>query len=108
MAHNHGNEYQLRIVREDGIEELSGWMNSTEQVAQAMLMMHSTRGKTYWLQVRSILCPGCSVSDREEILEYPMVDIPSPRCVPHDSRYLQVAESRNRYVLGFSNSRNTL
>jgi len=28
MAHNHGNEYQIRIVREDGTEELSGWMNS--------------------------------------------------------------------------------
>ena len=40
MAHNHGNEYQIRIVREDGIEELSGWMNSTEQVAQAMLAVH--------------------------------------------------------------------
>ena len=36
MAHNHGNEYQIRIVHEDGTEELSGLMNSTEQVAQAM------------------------------------------------------------------------
>ena len=29
MAHNHGYEYQIRIVHEDGIEELSGWMNSS-------------------------------------------------------------------------------
>ena len=28
MAHNHGNEYQVRIVHEDGTEELSGWMKS--------------------------------------------------------------------------------
>jgi len=34
---NHGNEYQVKIVHEDGIEELSGWMNSQEQVIQAML-----------------------------------------------------------------------
>jgi hypothetical protein len=102
MAHSFGNEYQIRIVRKDGIEELSGWINTTEQVAQMMLAVHRAQGKTYWLQVRGILCPGCSDLNREEILEYPIVDISSPRCVPHDSRYLEVAESRNRYVLGFS------
>jgi hypothetical protein len=37
MTHNHGNEYQIRMVREDGLEELSGWMNSTEEVAQAII-----------------------------------------------------------------------
>jgi hypothetical protein len=36
MAHNHGNEYQVRIVHEDGTEELSGRMKSEEQVAPAM------------------------------------------------------------------------
>jgi len=105
MAHNHGNEYQIRIVREDGIEELSGWMNSTEQVAQAMLAVHRPQGKTYWLLVRHILCPNCS--DREQILEYPIMHIPSSRYIPHDSRYLQVVESRNRYALGFSASGHT-
>ena len=35
MAHN-GIEYQIRTTNEDGTVELSGWMNSTEQVAQAM------------------------------------------------------------------------
>ena len=105
MAHNHGNEYQIRIVREDGIEELSGWMNSTEQIAQTMLAVYEPQGKTYWLLVRNILCPDCS--DREQILEYPIMHVPSPRYVPHDSRYLQVVESRNRYALGFSASRYT-
>jgi hypothetical protein len=66
MAHNHGNEYQIRIVREDGIEELSGWMNSIEQTAQAMLAVRRPQGRTYWLLVRNILCPNCS--DRERIL----------------------------------------
>jgi hypothetical protein len=37
MAHSHGDEYQVKIVHEDGTEELSGWMNSEGQVAQAML-----------------------------------------------------------------------
>ena len=69
MAHNHGNEYQIRIVREDGIEELSGWMDSTEQVAQAMLAVHRPQGKAYWLLVRNILCPNCS--DREQLWNIP-------------------------------------
>ena len=52
MVHNHGNEYQIRTVREDGIEELSGWMNSREQIAQAMLAVRRPQGRTYWLLVR--------------------------------------------------------
>jgi hypothetical protein len=105
MAHNHGNEYQIRIVREDGIEELSDWMYSTEQVAQAMLAIQNPQGRTYWLLVRNILCADCS--DGEQILEYPIMHVPSPRCIPHDYRYLQVVESRNRYALGFSAPTNT-
>ncbi len=105
MAHNRGNEYQIRIIREDGIEELSVWMNSTEQVAQAMLSVHRPQGKSYWLLVRNILCPNCS--DSEQIMEYPILHIPSPRFIPHDSRYLQVVESRDRHALGFSASRHT-
>ena len=105
MAHNHGNEYQIRIVREDGIEELSGWMNSTEQVTQVMLAVHRPQGKTYWLLVRNVLCPNCL--DREHGLEYPIMDIPSPRCMPHDSHYLLVSGSRNRSDLGFSTSWHT-
>jgi len=99
MAHNHGNEYQIRIVRQDGIEELSGWMIGAEQVAHTMLSIHRPQGKTYWLLVRRILCPDCS--DRAQIMEYPLMQVPSPRYIPHDSRYLQVVESRD---LDFSTS----
>ena len=102
MAHNHGNEFQIRIVREDGIEELSGWMNSTEQVAQTMLPVSRPEGKTYWLLVRNILCPNCS--DRVQIMEYPIMRIPSPRYIPHDSPYRRVVESRNLAALDFSAS----
>jgi hypothetical protein len=59
MAHNHGNEYQINIVHEDGTEELSEWMNSQEQVAQAMAAVHRPRGKAYWLRERNMLCPNC-------------------------------------------------
>jgi len=106
MAHNHGYEYQIRIVHANGIEELSGWMNSTKQVAQAMLAVGRPQGKTYWLLMRNALCPNCS--DRGQILEYPIMDIPSSRFLPHDSHYLQVVASRSRYALGFSVSRHTL
>ena len=105
MAHNHGNEYQIRIVREDGIEELSGWMNSIEQTAQAMLAVRRPQGRTYWLLVRNILCPNCSA--REQTMEYPIMHAPSPRYIPHDSRYLQVVESRGWYPVDFSASRHT-
>jgi hypothetical protein len=105
MAHNHGYEYQIRIAREDGTEELSGWMSSTGQVSQAMTVVHKPQGTTCWLLERNIICPNCS--DREQILEYPIMDTPSPRYIPHDSRYLQVVDSRKPYALGFSASSRT-
>jgi hypothetical protein len=92
MAHNHGYEYQIRMVREDGIEELSGWMNSREQVAQAMLAVHQPQSKTYWLLVRNILCPNCA--KREQVMESPIMHVPSPRHIPHDTRYMQPGERK--------------
>ncbi len=103
MAHNHGYEYQIRIIREDGFENLSGRMNSAEQVAEAMISFHEPQIKTCWLLVRNITCPDCR--DKVQVLEYPIIDIPSPRCIPHTSHYLQAADSRNRYALGFSELR---
>jgi len=106
MAHNHGNEYQISIVHEDGTEELSEWMNSQERVAQAMAAVHRPRGKAYWLRERNILCPNCP--DREQrIVEYPLTDIPSPRFSPHDSRYLLAVGSMDRYALAFTASWHT-
>jgi hypothetical protein len=103
MAHNHGNEYQIRIVHEDGTEELSGLLSNIEQVAQAIIAVDRPQGKTYWLLVRNILCPNCS-SKEQLIMECPITNIPSPRYTPHDSGYLQVMDSRDRYALGFSAS----
>jgi hypothetical protein len=99
MAHNHGNEYQIRIVHEDGTEELSGWMNSEEQLAQAMAASHRAQGKAYWLRERNVLCPDCFDKEQIIILECPITDTPSPRYLPHDSHYLVAVGSRNRCEL---------
>jgi len=98
MAHNHGSEYQVRIVHGDGTEELSGWLNSAEQVAQAIAAGRKPQGKAYWVRARNVLCTGCP--DREQrIVECPLTDIPSPRYSPHDSLYLVEVGSKSRYEL---------
>jgi hypothetical protein len=99
MAHLHGNEYQIRIVHENGTEELSGWMNSEEQLAQAMAAVHRVQGKAYWLRERIILCPDCLDREQQIIVECPIAYTSSPRCRPHDSRYLVAVGSRNECEL---------
>jgi hypothetical protein len=98
MAHNHGSEYQVKNVHADGTEELSGWLNSPEQVAQAVAASHRLQSKAYWLLERNVLCPNC-LDRGQQVTEYPLTDIPSPRCRPHDSRYLVEVGSKNRYEL---------
>src|SRR5713101_452170 len=100
MAHNHGNEYQVKIVHKDGTEELSGWMNNEAQVAQAMAVIHGPQGNAYWLRERNVVCPNCP--DREQrILEYRIEDTPSQRCHPHDSRYLVTMGYKSRYEVRY-------
>jgi len=86
MAHDHGSEYQVRIVLEDGTEELSGWLNGEEQVTQAIALSHRQQAKAYWLVERKVLCPTC-LDRGEQVMEYPLADIPSPRCSPSHSRW---------------------
>ena len=97
MAHIHVNEYQLKIAHEDGTEELSGWMTSEEQLAQAMAAVHRAQGEVCWLQERNVLCPECFDKGQQTIMECPITGIASPRYRPHDSRYLVAVASRNRY-----------
>ena len=98
MAHNHGSEYQVRIVRGNGTEELSEWLNSAEQVAQAIAAGHRPQDKAYWLLERNVLCSNC-IDQGQRVMEYPLTAIPSPRCSPHDSRYLVEVGSKGRYEL---------
>jgi hypothetical protein len=97
MAHHHGNEYQVRIVHEDGVEELSGWMNSGENLVEAMAAVRGAQRKAYWLRERNALCPDCVNKEQPIIVECPITNISSPRYRPHDSRYLMAVGSRNRY-----------
>lgn len=106
MAYKHGNEYQIRIVREDATEELSGWMNSAEQVAQALVSTHKPRGASCWLLVRNIFFANGAY--HEQISEYPIEDRQSARYIPHDSRYLYAAESKNQYTPGSTIYRHAL
>src|SRR5260370_15972207 len=103
LAHNYGNEYQVKIVHQDGTEELSGWMNSAEQVTQVMAAVHKPQGNGYWLRVRYVL----GLDREQRIVEFPVADIPSSRCSPHDSRYLEAVGSRDPWALGFTTSRRT-
>jgi hypothetical protein len=95
MAHTHGNEYQIRIVHEDGAEELSGWMQSEAQVVPALAVIRRPHGTAYWLRVRLVLCPACREQE-QDIWEFPLTGIPSSRYSPHDSEYLLAVGCRNR------------
>jgi hypothetical protein len=95
MAHTHGNEYQVRIVHEDGTEELSGWMQGEAQVAPALAAIRRPYGTAYWLRVRHVRCPDCRARD-QGTWECPLTDIPSARYSPHDSGYLVAVGWRNR------------
>ena len=97
MAHIHGNEYQVIIVHENGAEELSGWMNSQDQLALAMAAIHRAQGNSYWLRERIVFCPDCVDQEQQIVVECPIAYTPSPRCRPHDSRYLVAVGSKNRY-----------
>ena len=100
MGHNHGSEYQVRIIHQDGTEELSGWMDSVEGFAQALsAAVRSTQGIAYWLRQRNVICPECLDREQPIIVECPITGIPSPRYRPHDSQYLMAVGSRSRYEL---------
>jgi len=96
MAHDHGNEYQVRIVHQDGTEELSGWMSSEEQVAQVVAAVHHPAGKAFWLRARNIICANCLEKEQGIVVECPLTGLPSPRCSPRDSYYLLRAGVKNR------------
>ena len=103
MAHKNGNEYQIRIVGRNGTEKLSGWMSSIDEVAQAIILFRKPDDTNCWLLVRNIASP--SYPDGEQVFEYPIMDTPSSRYMPHDSCYLQLVESGNRDAYGFRESR---
>ena len=71
MTHEHGSEYQLKNVHEDETEQLSGWMNCPEDVAQTITGLRGSPAKAYWLQVRNILCSNC-LHREQKVAEFPL------------------------------------
>ena len=93
MRHEHGSEYQLKTVLEDGNEEFTGWLTQ-EQLVPAMASARA-KGKAFWLRERSMVCLICP--DREpKVQEYPVAHSDSSRYRPRDSKYLVATGVRNR------------
>ena len=96
MGHEHGSEYQLRFVLNNGEEDLTGWLTQ-EQLIRAMAAP-SPKGTVIWLQERNVICTDCP-DRKQQIFEYPVGNTASSRCRPHDSRYLVAAGVRNRSAI---------
>jgi len=85
MTHEHGSEYQLRIVHADETEELSGWMNRPEDVAQTITGLRGSPTKAYWLQVRNVLCLNCAHRE-QKVAEFPLTPTAAEnRRFPHQT-----------------------
>jgi hypothetical protein len=88
MTHEHGSQYRVRIVHEDETEEVSGWMNRQEEVAQALNGLRGSPAKAYWLQVRNILCLNCLQR------ELTVVELPLTLTAAENTRFPRQTDGR--------------
>lgn len=99
--HNHGREYQLKVIHQDGTESLSDWIER-ECIASAMAALRKPQASAFWLRERNIAvatCPLCR--DRKTaISEYPLTDWLSPRSRTVESAHSTGAKS----IIGFRSS----
>ena len=100
MECNHGSEYQLKCIHQDGTEELADWITESE-LARAIAGIKWGEARTYWLRKRNLSCPNCANTDRE-ILECPVSNMSSTRYRIRDSSHIASAASKNRYSFGSS------
>jgi hypothetical protein len=86
MAQDHGSEYQVKVIYEDGTETLSNWIEHGD-VEQTMAAFRKPNSKAYWLRERSITFAACPCCQNREasIAEYPLTDSLSQRGHPRDS-----------------------
>jgi hypothetical protein len=86
MAHNHGSVYQVKVILEDGTEELSEWIEQGN-VAYTLAALHKPQARAYWLRERNVTAPFCPLCRDIEttVIEYPLTDHWSARSLPHDS-----------------------
>ena len=96
MTHEHGSEYQLRIVHQDETEELSGWMKSQEEAGQAITGLRGSPAEAYWLQVRNVLCLNCP---------HPEMTIVEFRLTLAAAENIRFPRQTDRRTVGFASSR---
>ena len=100
MPHNHGVEYQIKVIHENGTEVLSEWIEPGN-VAQTVGALRKPQARAYWLRERNVTvatCPLCR-DEKTAIAEYPLTDCLSPRSRPHDSSYLVLTGSKDPFDL---------
>lgn len=95
MTHNHGSEYQIRIVHDDGTEELTAWMSSQEELLQAIAVLPPTQARSLWLRERNTPLPHCS-QQQGVVAECLIVGAPTQRYAAHDSHHLVALGSKSR------------
>src|ERR1019366_4926612 len=96
MAHDHGSEFQVKVIHADGTEALSEWIEQ-ENVAQTLAGLRKPQARAYWLRERNATVADCLLCREREpaVPEYPLTDCLSPRSQPHDSGYLVSTGSRD-------------
>ena len=96
MPHNHGIEYQIKVIHEDGTEVLSEWIELGD-IDQAVAALRKPEARAYRLRARGVTfgaCPLCR-DKQTAIAEYPLTDCLSPRSHPLDSSYLVLTGSKD-------------
>lgn len=96
MPHNHGIEYQIKVIHEDGTEVLSEWIE-LGNVDQTMAALRRPEARAHWMRERNVTvvaCPLCR-DKQTAIAEYPLTDCLSPRSHPHYSSYLVLTGSKD-------------
>src|ERR1700690_3602434 len=98
MPHNHGIEYQIKVIHENGTEVLSEWIELGD-VDQTMAALRKPEARAYRLRRRCITAAACPLCRDKEatIAEYPLTDCLSPRSHPHDSSYLVLTGSKDLF-----------
>jgi hypothetical protein len=94
MAHYHDPEFQIRIIHDNGSEELTVWMTGEEELTRAIARISTGHYKAYWLRKRNVLCPECA-EDQEQtiIVECPIATTPSARYRPKSARHTRAVGS---------------
>lgn len=103
MAHDHGSIYQVKVIHQDGTEELSEWIEPGE-IPYTLASLHKPQATAYWLRERNVTVPFCPLCRDVEttVSEYPVTDHSSLRSHPHDSRYLVLTGAKNSHDLAAS------